>query len=191
MLRQYWHGSTGLFEYLVLYVLLGQTMFEQLGLFSWWLHLCWYCYYPCKRSTPNGGMHSIYLIRIIDMSWHCLNCMLHTISWSKDWILSLLVIMLDSITFDLISSCSWVFAVWIVYTIFVIGFVTPPNGFGTQLNRENLAAELVLQSLVCCAWAFWQLKLRPYDWLGGHESEGKMRVEKSQCFAVLMLYAEA
>lgn len=58
-------------------------------------------------------------------------------------------------------------------------------------HRERLGCDsLVLQSLVCCAIraVTWQLKLRPR--LGGHESEGKMRVEKSQCFAVVMLKTE-
>ena len=55
-------------------------------------------------------------------------------------------------------------------------------------HREDLAAELVLQSLAAVVQLeplIWQLKLRPR--LGGHESEGKMRVEKSQCFAVVVL----
>lgn len=137
-----------------------------------WQHRFWIpCWRPCFWTVGLVQLDSISLDTLLLLPMQKLN----TQWWHHD--MSLLVRILDSITYDLISSCSWVFAVWIVYavyTIFVNGFVTPPNGFGTQFFTGKDLAAIHSSSKV---WFVVQLEPLLGSWNCGLGSEGtKARV---------------
>ena len=170
--------------------LVEDRVFEQLGLFSWIAsRLILYCYYPWQKV--NAQMVA---------SWHVMTLPELQVAYSfwkiKGFEQSLLVRILDSITFDLISSCSWVFAVWIVYHClhyicqFCHWFCDSPKWFWYPVfHREDLAAELVLQSLAAVVQLeplIWQLKLRP-RLAEGTKARVRWGLKSRSVFAVVVL----